>query len=114
MNGHDPLRVVVYPHVMEIGGSQMNAIDLAAAVRDLGHQVTVYAEDGPLVDRVHQGGVDRLDQATGPVLDAAQVEALLASTPGGGAHSEGMTPVIDDDGSDENVDSHRSASSSDE
>ena len=67
-----------------------------------------------LVDRVHQGGVDRLDQATGPVLDAAQVEALLASTPGGGAHSEGMTPVIDDDGSDENVDSHRSASSSDE
>lgn len=57
MNGHDPLRVVVYPHVMEIGGSQMNAIDLAAAVRDLGHQVTVYAEDGPLVDRVHQHGL---------------------------------------------------------
>ena len=67
-----------------------------------------------LVERVHQGGVDRLDQATGPVLDAAQVEALLASTPGGGAHAEGLTPVVEDADTGANVESQRSASSSDE
>jgi aminoglycoside phosphotransferase (APT) family kinase protein len=66
-----------------------------------------------LVERVHQNGVDRLDQATGPVLDAAQVEQLLAQTPGGGAgHSEGLAPVEEE--SDENVDSQRSSSSDDE
>ncbi|MFC4241868.1 phosphotransferase [Gryllotalpicola reticulitermitis] len=65
-----------------------------------------------LVERVHQGGVDRLDQATGQVLDAAQVEQLLAQTPGGapaGDHSAGLAPVED-----ENVDDQRSASSDDE
>jgi macrolide phosphotransferase len=75
-----------------------------------------------LVDRVHQNGVERLDQATGPVLDAAQVEQLLAQTPraqtpgarmpgahGSAAHSTGFAPVED-----ENVESQRSASSDEE
>ncbi len=52
-----PLRVVVYPHSMELGGSQLNAIDLAAAVRDRGHEVWVYAEDGALVARVRELGL---------------------------------------------------------
>ncbi|MCL2515163.1 MAG: phosphotransferase [Microbacteriaceae bacterium] len=81
----------------------------AAIIEDAAHMLD------QLVERVHRGGVDRLDQATGPVLDAAQVEALLASTPGGGAQPAGMTPVVDEaDGSDGNVDDQRSASSSDE
>lgn len=65
-----------------------------------------------LVERVHQGGVERLDQATGQVLDAAQVEQLLAQTPGGDSadgHSAGLAPVED-----ENVDAQREASSDDE
>jgi glycosyltransferase involved in cell wall biosynthesis len=37
------MRIVVYPHVLTIGGSQLNAIELAAAVRDRGHHVTVFA-----------------------------------------------------------------------
>jgi len=59
-----------------------------------------------LVERVHQNGVDRLDQATGPVLDAAQVEQLLSQTP---THSEGLAPIED-----ENVESQRSSNSDDE
>lgn len=48
-----PLRIVVYPHSLSVGGSQINAIELAAAVRDLGHEVTVFAaETGPLADTV--------------------------------------------------------------
>ena len=47
------MRVVVYPHLMTVGGSQLNAIELAAAVRDRGHDVTVFAaEAGPLGETV--------------------------------------------------------------
>ena len=48
------LNVLVYPHAMEVGGSQLNAIELAAAVRDLGNEVTVLSDDGPLVQRVRE------------------------------------------------------------
>jgi len=58
-----------------------------------------------LVDRVHQNGVEPLDQAPAPVLDASQVEQLLSGAPG---HSAGLEPV------DENVESQRSASSDEE
>jgi glycosyltransferase involved in cell wall biosynthesis len=50
----EPLRILVYPHDMAMGGSQLNAIDLAAAVRDLGHQVTVIGASGALVQRVRE------------------------------------------------------------
>lgn len=51
------MRVMVCPHDMDIGGSQLNAIDLAAAVRDLGHDVLVYSSDGPLMSRVRDLGL---------------------------------------------------------
>jgi glycosyltransferase involved in cell wall biosynthesis len=46
------VRVLVYPHTMEIGGSQLNAVEIAAAVRDRGHDVTVVSRPGPLVETV--------------------------------------------------------------
>jgi glycosyltransferase involved in cell wall biosynthesis len=52
-----PLRALVYPHAMEVGGSQLNAIELAAAVRDLGHEVSVISEEGPLLERVAELGL---------------------------------------------------------
>jgi glycosyltransferase involved in cell wall biosynthesis len=55
-----PLRVLVYPHAMEVGGSQLNAIELAAAVRERGHEVIVFGEDGPLVDVVDSVGLRRI------------------------------------------------------
>ncbi|GIH12934.1 glycosyltransferase [Rugosimonospora africana] len=54
------LRVVVYPHAMTVGGSQLNAIELAAAVRDLGHEVAVLGEPGPLVEQVQALGLEHL------------------------------------------------------
>ncbi|MCO8271756.1 glycosyltransferase family 4 protein [Actinoplanes sp. TRM 88003] len=53
----DRLNVLVYPHDMAMGGSQLNAIELAAATRDLGHQVTVVGDDGPLVRLVRELGL---------------------------------------------------------
>jgi glycosyltransferase involved in cell wall biosynthesis len=48
------VRILVYPHRMTIGGIQINAIDLAAAVRDRGHDVVVSSTPGPLVDLVKE------------------------------------------------------------
>ncbi|WP_328468567.1 glycosyltransferase family 4 protein [Actinoplanes sp. NBC_00393] len=54
------MRILVYPHAMEIGGSQINAIELGAAIRDMGHEVAVIGEHGPLVELVTQLGLEHL------------------------------------------------------
>jgi glycosyltransferase involved in cell wall biosynthesis len=55
------MRILVYPHAMEIGGSQLNAIQLAGAVRDRGHEVIVLSEPGPLVNRVRDLGLEHIE-----------------------------------------------------
>jgi glycosyltransferase involved in cell wall biosynthesis len=54
------LRIAVYPHAMTIGGSQLNAVELAAAVQDLGHEVVVVGEPGPLAGRVRDLGLEHV------------------------------------------------------
>ena len=51
------MRVLVYPRDLELGGSSINAIDLAAAIRDHGHDAMVLARPGPLAERVAASGV---------------------------------------------------------
>ncbi|MFE8886125.1 glycosyltransferase family 4 protein [Pseudarthrobacter enclensis] len=48
------MRILVYPHELAMGGSQINALDLAAAVRELGHDVFIYATEGILLDKVKE------------------------------------------------------------
>jgi glycosyltransferase involved in cell wall biosynthesis len=55
------MRILVYPHAMEIGGSQLNAVQLAGAVRDRGHEVIVLSEPGPLVSRVRDLGLEHIE-----------------------------------------------------
>lgn len=52
------MRVLVAPHDLGIGGSQINAIDLAAAVSAAGHEVLVYGKPGPLVERIEARGLE--------------------------------------------------------
>jgi glycosyltransferase involved in cell wall biosynthesis len=54
------MRILVYPHAMEIGGSQLNAVQLAGAVRDRGHEVIVLSEPGPLVAKVEALGLEHI------------------------------------------------------
>ena len=54
------MKVLVYPHDLGMGGSQLNAIELAAAVRDLGHEVAVYGRPGTLVERIEALGLSFL------------------------------------------------------
>ncbi|WP_225678486.1 glycosyltransferase family 4 protein [Bradyrhizobium hereditatis] len=55
------MKVLVYPHSMEIGGSQLNAVQIAAAVRDRGHEVIVISDPGPLVARVRAMGLEHIE-----------------------------------------------------
>ncbi|WP_028463282.1 glycosyltransferase [Nocardia sp. 348MFTsu5.1] len=52
------MKILVYPHDLAIGGSQINAIELAAAVSRLGHEVIVFGVPGPLVGRIRDLGLE--------------------------------------------------------
>jgi glycosyltransferase involved in cell wall biosynthesis len=52
------VKVLVYTHALEIGGTQVNAIDLAAAIRERhGHDVVVFATPGPMAPLVNERGL---------------------------------------------------------
>jgi L-malate glycosyltransferase len=52
------MRLLVAAHNLGIGGSQLNAIDLAAGAAAAGHEVAVYGPRGPLVDRIEARGLE--------------------------------------------------------
>ncbi|MFI8592053.1 glycosyltransferase [Dietzia maris] len=75
------MRVIVYPHDLGIGGSQLNAIELAAAVRDRGHDVLVFGRSGPLRARIDELGlpfVEAPPQGKRPSLPTARALAELS------------------------------------
>lgn len=51
------MRILVYPHATGIGGSQLNAVEIGAAVRDRGHEVLVVSRPGPLVGTIRRLGL---------------------------------------------------------
>ncbi|WP_229068337.1 glycosyltransferase [Actinoplanes sp. DH11] len=55
------MRLIVGLHHLELGGSQLNALDLAVAMRDHGHEVAVFGNytdrPGPMADRVRDNGL---------------------------------------------------------
>jgi glycosyltransferase involved in cell wall biosynthesis len=52
------MRILVAPHSLDIGGSQINAIDLAAGAAGAGHEVILYGRPGPLEDRIAAHGLE--------------------------------------------------------
>ncbi|MES2094817.1 MAG: glycosyltransferase [Actinomycetota bacterium] len=55
------MKILVYPHDLAVGGSQLNAIEIAAAVAALGHEVAVFGRPGALVPRIHQLGLEFIE-----------------------------------------------------
>lgn len=51
------MRLLVCPHDLAIGGSQINAIDLAAGAASAGHEVIIYGIPGPLTDYIAEKGL---------------------------------------------------------
>lgn len=52
------MRILTCLHTMEIGGSQINAIEIAATVAGLGHEVIIYGPDGDLTSMVADLGLE--------------------------------------------------------
>ena len=49
------MKILVYAHRLEVGGTQLNAIELAAALRDLhGFEVVMFAQPGPMVRLIEE------------------------------------------------------------
>ncbi len=71
------MRIIVCPHDTGMGGSQINAIDLAAAVRRLGHEVVLFAPPGPLLDRVRGLDLEWAASPSGLRLSAAWTIELV-------------------------------------
>ena len=59
------MRILVFPHSMEIGGSQLNAIELAEVAHKQGHDVVVVSQRGPLVDKVRDVGLEYVEVPAG-------------------------------------------------
>lgn len=55
------MKILVYPHDMSVGGSQLNAVELAAGVRDLGHDVTVVGQHGALRSHIRNLGLEFIE-----------------------------------------------------
>jgi hypothetical protein len=72
-----PLRVLVCPHELVTGGSQLTAIAFAERLRDRGHVVEVYAPRGPLVEMLERRG---LPYRAAPSTGAAGPRAVLSMT----------------------------------
>ena len=55
---NDHMKILVFPHRLEVGGTQVNAIDLTTALRDIhNHEVVVFATPGPMVKLVEKKGL---------------------------------------------------------
>ena len=55
------MRILVYPHDLNMGGSQTNAIELAAAVTRLGHECLVFGRRGTLCARIEELGLEFIE-----------------------------------------------------
>ena len=55
------MKVLFYPHSMEVGGSQLNALQLAGAIRERGHEVILLSETGPLVERGERLALEHIE-----------------------------------------------------
>ena len=55
------MKILVYPHDLNMGGSQTNAIELAAAVTRLGHECIVFGRRGTLCARIKELGLEFIE-----------------------------------------------------
>ncbi|WP_037074892.1 glycosyltransferase family 4 protein [Rhizobium mesoamericanum] len=93
------MNILVYPHELAMGGSQINAIELAAAVRDRGHNVTITAPDGVLSSMIRQLGLDYVPIPRAPyfpsIATAFQLSALARRIDADLIHTYEWRPAIE-------------------
>ncbi|WP_018901702.1 glycosyltransferase [Rhizobium sp. 2MFCol3.1] len=93
-------RVLVAPHNFEIGGSQINALELACAVsRNPDFEVVLYAPDGELSDRARRTGLElhlsSLREAAPSLLRLREFYQLVGQCGVDLVHAYEWAPTID-------------------
>jgi Glycosyl transferases group 1/Glycosyl transferase 4-like domain len=92
------LRLLVAVHQLDLGGSQMNAVDLACGAADRGHDVVVAAPDGPLAEVLRERGVphervglDSMDNAAAAYRRLSEITRAFRPTL---IHAYELTPSL--------------------
>ncbi|KLI87702.1 hypothetical protein AA310_06940 [Arthrobacter sp. YC-RL1] len=55
------MRILVFPHDFGIGGSQLNAVEIAATLRDQGHECVIFGNPGQLNGRISELGLEYIE-----------------------------------------------------
>jgi glycosyltransferase involved in cell wall biosynthesis len=71
------MKILVYPHNLQIGGSQIVAINLAGAMQGRGHEVLVCGPPGPLAELASSRGLRIIEQPRAIGQGASLRSALL-------------------------------------
>ncbi|MDQ0092644.1 glycosyl transferase family 1 [Paeniglutamicibacter psychrophenolicus] len=82
------MKILVCPHQMGMGGSQLNAVEMAVAVKRHGHEAVVYAPEGILTD-----ALESMDVPWIPAHDARLHGGRWATRLGQVIRSEGVELV---------------------
>ena len=80
------MKILVFPHHLEIGGSQANAVDLAHSLQGYGHDVVFFATPGPAAAWLHERGLRLIPApaafgAPSPRMMAALARAVREQRP---------------------------------
>lgn len=93
------MNILVYPHELAMGGSQINAIELAAAVRDKGHKVTIASPDGVLSSLIRRLDLDFVAIPRSPyypsLTTAYELSVLARKIKADVVHSYEWRPAIE-------------------
>jgi len=91
------MKILVCPHNLDMGGSQLSAIKMAAAVRRHGHEPIVYAPHGVLEERIAAAGLEHVlaPDTTDHRAWRRRLAALVAERDIGLVHAYEWGPCLD-------------------
>ena len=80
------MKILVFPHRLEIGGSQTNALDLAIGLRDRGHELVFFGTPGAFAEAIDRAGFRLLEAPSvtatpSPAMVRALDRAVRAERP---------------------------------
>ena len=91
------MRVVTLAKNLQVGGTQVSAVDLAIALHSMGHEVVVAAPDGPLSGKLRTSHVktERLPDPGRPIGRVRAIRTLLATVRPDVIHSYEVRSILD-------------------
>ena len=77
------MKVLIYPHDLGMGGCQLNAIELAARVGDVGAEIMMFGRSGVLCKRVQAPCSALIESSDPPGRPSISIALHLRTSPRG-------------------------------